>query len=202
MVDFIDAAAITYAAPGLLLALPKTQLWRRLAQEGRLHADSDIQLDKEPCNPFGAVWGLNFETKRPRRDVLVDYVTVLEQLYSQDKFFERLRREALSVARPRLAGWSLRNFRMREVSATLRILWQMTVARPELRRHFWKTVADCALHNPVALRVALVVAATYVDLGPFCAEVSRQVRRQIALIDLAERTKPRLRSEFKAASGA
>src|SRR5262245_40040820 len=60
--DFIEASAIPMCMVGLLYALPNTQLTRRLASEGRLHADHEIAATNggDQCTT-----GLNFDTKRP-----------------------------------------------------------------------------------------------------------------------------------------
>ena len=52
---------------GLLYALPNTQLTRRLAQEGRLHpfVEGTHRGSADQCSQ-----GLNFETLRPRREIL------------------------------------------------------------------------------------------------------------------------------------
>jgi hypothetical protein len=59
MIDLIEEAAIPMAVIGLLFALPNTQLTRRLAREGRLHANSEI-LPKGTGDQMAT--GSNFET--------------------------------------------------------------------------------------------------------------------------------------------
>jgi len=70
MIDFIEETDIPVCMVGLLYALPGTQLTRRLAEkaactkaiphEGRAAGDQ-------------CTLGCNFDTKRPLRDILVDY---------------------------------------------------------------------------------------------------------------------------------
>jgi radical SAM superfamily enzyme YgiQ (UPF0313 family) len=69
---FIDLSAIPVAMVGLLYALPNTRLTRRLAKEGRLHANHDIAATTggDQCTT-----GLNFDTLRPLGAVLEDYKT-------------------------------------------------------------------------------------------------------------------------------
>ena len=63
LIELIEEAAIPICMVGLLFALPNTQLTRRLASEGRLHAEllsaPDAGIDQ-------ATQGLNFDTLRPR----------------------------------------------------------------------------------------------------------------------------------------
>src|SRR5215203_638987 len=55
----IESAAIPVCMVGLLIALPNTQLIRRLIQEGRLHPYHDVFVDEE-CDQCTV--GLNFDT--------------------------------------------------------------------------------------------------------------------------------------------
>src|SRR5205807_7078629 len=91
MIDLIEEANIPIAMVGLLYALPNTQLTRRLAREGRLHVDHDAAPagKGDQCTA-----GVNYETKRPRLDILRDYRKILENVYDPDAFCGRLERLA------------------------------------------------------------------------------------------------------------
>ena len=82
MIDFIEEASIPVCMVGLLYALPGTQLTRRLAQEGRLHEGHDLMNVERAGDQ--CTLGCNFDTKRPLRDILVDYKAVLENVFSPD----------------------------------------------------------------------------------------------------------------------
>ena len=90
LIELIDEAAIPVAMTGLLVALPNTQLERRLRKEGRLfEVSAETPLDVilgDQCTT-----GLNFETDRPREEVMADYRKVLATIYDSDAFFGRLR---------------------------------------------------------------------------------------------------------------
>ena len=76
IVELIEEAAIPVCMVGLLYALPNTQLTRRLASEGRLHRIFcwDPAAGMDQCTQ-----GLNFDTLRPRQEILSDYKHVLER---------------------------------------------------------------------------------------------------------------------------
>src|SRR4029077_5278757 len=74
MVDLIEEAAIPVCMVGLLYALPNTQLTRRLEKEGRLHPPVQREDVKSADQ---CTMGLNFETLRPRQEILADYVHIL-----------------------------------------------------------------------------------------------------------------------------
>ena len=103
---------------GLLYALPNTQLTRRLASEGRLHADLllDPAAGMDQCTQ-----GLNFDTLRPRSEILSDYKRVLEKVYDPVAYAKRLQRLVASArqlqpqsasARERFSGASLADWRL------------------------------------------------------------------------------------------
>jgi radical SAM superfamily enzyme YgiQ (UPF0313 family) len=75
MIDFIEETNIPVCMVGLLYALPGTQLTRRLAKEGRLHNGHDLMKVEQAGDQ--CTLGCNFDTKRPLRDILVDYKAVL-----------------------------------------------------------------------------------------------------------------------------
>src|SRR5271155_1389043 len=89
IVQLIEEAAIPVCMVGLLYALPNTQLTRRLASEGRLHADLlwDPAAGMDQCTQ-----GLNYETLRPRREIFSDYKRVLEEIYEPAAYAKRLQR--------------------------------------------------------------------------------------------------------------
>lgn len=73
---FIQDNAIGRAALGILMALPKTPLYQRLKDEGRLMEDGHV------CN---------FEPRQMSRDALVDGAAdLLRRLYTTDAFFDRI----------------------------------------------------------------------------------------------------------------
>ena len=84
MIELIEEAAIPVCMVGLLYALPNTQLTRRLDKEGRLHPDPERpDLSADQCT-----MGLNFETLRPRQQILADYNRILDRIYDPPASFE------------------------------------------------------------------------------------------------------------------
>jgi hypothetical protein len=175
MIECIEDTAIPVCMVGLLYALPNTQLTRRLLLEGRLFPDDDHPTSAgDQCTA-----GLNFETTRPRREVLRDYKSVLEAIYDPVAFFGRIRRVGRMLHRKRshrVAPGDLRSF--------ARLLWRIPGAGPGVRRQFWNTTLDCIIHNPTALPYLIMIIALYLHLGPFARQVIAEIDRQIEDIDL------------------
>ena len=81
-ISFIQQAGIPIAMVGLLNALPNTQLWRRLEQEGRLKRGSTTGNNTHTL-------GMNFVPRMPESDLIDGYKRVLSELYSPKRYFER-----------------------------------------------------------------------------------------------------------------
>lgn len=176
MIECIKDASIPVSMIGLLVALPNTQLSRRLKAEARL-----LPLDLEKGDQCTS--GLNFITLRPRRDILQDYKTVLEAVYQPEAYFERVRVVGLALKRPNLpAGFDIGETR-KDLAFLVRLMWRMTVQMPELRRHFWRTFADVARRNPQALESVVYLIAGYLHLGTFAQYLIKDLDRQIEAID-------------------
>ena len=180
MTNFIEEANIPVCMVGLLYALPGTQLTRRLAAEGRLHEGHDLMRVEQAGDQ--CTLGCNFDTKRPLRDILVDYKTVLGQVFSPAAYAGRL---------SRLASMLDRSDRRRELPdgdprkrlGGIDSMHRIMRALPEVREPFWKTFVEVAQTNPGALRYIVILMALYLHLGPFSKHVISEIDRRIAALD-------------------
>ena len=182
MIDFIEETNIPVCMVGLLYALPGTQLTRRLAKEGRLHEGHDVmKVEGDQCT-----LGCNFDTKRPLRDILVDYKAVLEHVYSPAAYAGRLSRLAAMLDRsgrhPELPEGDIR-----KKLDGVQVVHGIMRAVPEAREPFWMAFVKVAKTNPNALRYIVMLMALYTHLGPFSKHVIGEVDRRIAELDAADR---------------
>ncbi len=178
----IEDASIGVAMVGLLYALPNTQLSRRLTTEGRLH---ELQFTPEDGIPEGdqCTAGLNFETRRPREEILRDYREILKNIYTPEAFFGRIQRAALALRIPRRgSGLGLPAAR-RDLARFLRLLKAMTFDLSQARPHFWRMFLSLLLRNPRALKSAMSMVALYIHLGPFSRFVMGEIDIQITAIE-------------------
>lgn len=173
MIECIEATSIPVCMIGLLTALPGTQLTRRLEKEGRLLPFQNVEAGDQ-CTA-----GLNFVPLRPRREILEDYKAVLTAVYRPAAYFERVRTVGRALRRPGLDVKLVPRVVIRDLGALLRVLWRMTLRRPDLRRHFWRTFVDIARHNPSALQAVVIQMVLYLHLGTFAGFVVRELDRQI-----------------------
>jgi radical SAM superfamily enzyme YgiQ (UPF0313 family) len=180
MIDFIEEASIPVCMVGLLYALPGTQLTRRLAAEGRLHKGHDVMKVEQAGDQ--CTLGCNFETKRPLRDILVDYKAVLGHVYSPTAYARRLSRLAVMLDRSDRRR-DLPDGDVRKRLAGIDSIHKIISLVPEVREPFWKTFVEVAKTNPGALRYIVMLMALYLHLGPFSKSVISQIDRRIAELD-------------------
>jgi radical SAM superfamily enzyme YgiQ (UPF0313 family) len=177
MVDCISATSIPVCMVGLLTALPNTQLTRRLQKEGRfLPVQGDDKGDQ--CTA-----GLNFVTLRSKREILEDFRAVLKDVYSPEAYFERVRTVGRALDCPNHVLISSFGDLRRDLAVFVRLMWRMSVRRPELRRHFWRTLLDCMRNNIGAMEHVVGLMVFYLHLGKFANFLIADLDRQIAAID-------------------
>jgi radical SAM superfamily enzyme YgiQ (UPF0313 family) len=193
MVDCIEETSIPFCMVGLLYALPTTQLTRRLALEHRLFP-ADYTMRAAAADGVGdqCTSGLNFETARPRRDILADYRAVLARIYKPEAYYRRVRQVMRLLDRPELdrsantdvPGPRLLGIPLRDFALLWRLVRRIALRQPKALWPFCKTFYDCARRNPDAIDYVGMLAAVYLHLGPFSRFVMTAVDRQMAEIDL------------------
>jgi hypothetical protein len=192
MVELIAATAIPFCMVGLLYALPNTQFSRRLASEGRLYPpEFAATLFSDGERGDQSTGGLNFETIRPRRDILSDYRIIIKRIYSPAAYYERVRTVVLMLNRPvldRSAGSDPPARRLFGIPrGDLALLWQLVrriaVQQPGALWHFSRAFIACLRTNPGAIVYMGYLAALYLHLGSFSRFILAVLDRQIAEID-------------------
>ncbi len=142
-VQFIQESAIPLAMVGILLALPGTQLFRRLMKEGRIldegHGDNmDLRL--------------NFIPKMNAQKLIDGYRDILRRIYTPDAYYERVLRFLERYKSP--------NHRPRVFSdyiALARSFIKQGVFG-ESRTSYWKFVMKAALHYRKTFDTAMTLA--------------------------------------------
>jgi len=113
-------------------------------------------------------------TKRSRRDVLADYRAVLAAVYSPAAYFGRVRRVGRMLRRGKRRFNTPPPHALRDLCSLVRLVWRLPGAGPGTARQFWKTMLDCAIHNPRALRLLVMLSALDLHHGPFSRQVIAQ----------------------------
>ena len=186
MADFIEEAAIPVSMVGLLCALPNTQLTRRLLSERRLYEGYDFH----PDGTGDQCIRLNFETLRPRRDILDDYCRVLSQIYDPVAYCARVER-LIGMLRVGVTDQAFPpdHFRRRHGVETV----QRIVNRfPEYRDVLWRTFLRCYESNPQAVRQTVILLSFFLHLGPYAGRIVAETRRAVMAIDAGEAVAPHI----------
>lgn len=151
MVKLIEDCDINMAMVGLLVALPNTQLTRRLLKEKRLLSFAGHLVTSEEELSMSAVAegsalevvdqtlaGLNFITTRDRVTIFEEYQNVVRTIYEPRRYFDRALRLSKS-----LVGKSKHRPGRFELRRHLLGFWRLSVAMtkdPETRWLYWRNV--------------------------------------------------------------
>ena len=192
MITCIEATSIPVCMVGLLYALPTTQLTRRLASEGRLFPpDYTARLANKDGIGDQCTAGLNFQTLRSRRDILLDYQKVVSSVYRPAAYYRRVRMVIRELDRPILNKSARKPVSVsrifgiprHDVVLLWRLVWRIAVRQPAALWPFLIVFYECARKNRRALDYLGMLAALYLHLGPFARHVVSAVDRQLAAID-------------------
>jgi radical SAM superfamily enzyme YgiQ (UPF0313 family) len=193
MVDLIEEAAIPVCMVGLLYALPNTQLTRRLEREGRMlsHFERAKVKNEGVLSRFErgdvesadqCTMGLNFTTLRPRKEVLADYVHVLERIYDPVAFTGRLQRLAKMLANSGRKQQTRAQHSRRGIGR-LEMLHRVISNLPEPRDLFRRTLSQCVATNSDSTSRIVMLMALYLDVGPFSRDVTMRIEKMMAALD-------------------
>jgi hypothetical protein len=211
MIGCIEATSIPICMMGLLVALPNTQLSRRLEREGRLFPADWLEEMARDKGGDQCTLGLNFLTLRPRCDILDDYRRAIAAVYAPSAYFRRARHVAEHLEHwpphaPQSAepsdpsSWTMLGLRKADWLQLLRLVRRAGRAGPLLLFHVIWALAWAVRSKPGALHAVATFAAFYVHLGPFAHEVSRAAARQIDDIDNGRWHTPKIRGIGEAKS--
>ncbi len=177
VIQCVEDCGIPVAMVGRLKAYSNTQLTRRLQQEGRLFPG----LGEDSGGAAGAlcVDGLNFETARPRADILRDHMEILSAVYDADTFFERVRRNVLALPRPSFGLAVFARDAWRDAGRLSSILWEVTRNRPAIRGRVWWLLVNCLVRNPRALHAFFYSVVFFLYLQPLTEYVAHETKKQI-----------------------
>ncbi|OHD66765.1 MAG: hypothetical protein A2176_11090 [Spirochaetes bacterium RBG_13_51_14] len=145
-IDFIQKAGIPLAMIGTLVALPKTQLYRRLEREGRIIGETDGNNTHS--------LELNFIPVMPREKLIEGYKRVIATIYKPRRYFKRC--ATLIHRMPRVRPYG-RPIESKDIRAFFRSLSRQLFSRYGL--HYLGFLASTLVYNPknIALAVNLAV---------------------------------------------
>lgn len=185
MIECIEDTGIIVAMVGLLVALPNTQLTRRLMREGRM-IDSNHQLLppsegvyrlENAASSDNTTGGLNFVTTRDRAQIYDDYRRIVDTVYDPKKFMARVMRTTRMLAPERRQKPSLREL-ITMGKALVRIAWWMT-RNPSVRRHYWANTLRTVPMGMAKFEFCQSHMAAFMHLGKQTARVATEMEAGI-----------------------
>jgi hypothetical protein len=129
---------------GLLQAVPRSRLYKRLAREGRLLSES---LGDNTRAAF------NFEPKLDKEFMVANYRKLMNRLYEPSAYYQRVR-AFLDQHRPRGPRGRLS---WQDLQAFGKSLWLMGVVHRG-RRAYWRFVGSTLVQHPNQLGIAITLA--------------------------------------------
>jgi len=142
MIDFIQNSGIVTAMVGLLHALPKTKLYKRLEQAGRiLNAASGNNTDST----------LNYIPVMNKKILLDGYKKILNSIYNPKNYYNRIiiyLNEYKEFAKGSKISFSLK------INAISKSIWLLGVIN-EGKLYFWKMIFWTLLHKPKLISEAI-----------------------------------------------
>ena len=189
MISCIEDTGIVMAMVGLLVALPNTQLTKRLHREGRLLSDRK-ELFKDRSNSYQIVTvgknadgednqaaELNFVTSRDRVEIYREYKNVIQTIYDPQVFMDRvlsttMRLKVKGKHRPR--GWEAR----RALLGWTRVAWWMTKNR-SVRRLYWRNTLRTLFMGTAKVQYCQSMMALYMHFENQSEFVATQMDENI-----------------------
>ena len=179
IVEFVNRTAIPLAMLGILVALPNTALWHRLAREGRL-LEADDGFDQGVQTHL-----LNFVPDRPMEEIAGEFLQAFDDLYDPLAYAKRVHRYACRLAkgrrrfakgRPSSRPWLQSTGLLKGV---LVMAWRQGFQRPS-RSVFWWQLADILIHHPRILDEYLWLLMLNEHFLDYQHTVKEQVHAQLA----------------------
>ena len=129
-INFIQRMGVVQAMVGILTALPKTRLYNRLKDEGRLLTTASGN------NSDGS---LNFVPKMDAEVLVNGYQKIMQTIYSPEKYYERIitfLEEYKPVKRKRRFNFALV---LSSLNSLTKSAWHLGIVEKS-RRYYWKLV--------------------------------------------------------------
>jgi len=171
--SFIQASGIGVAIPGLLQAIPGTQLARRLEREGRLQSDAHVSL-------ISTVEGINYIPKgeMTKREYLEGYRRLVKEVFAPEGYFERVLPAVLALRR--LPHRTISRLLRKHSGVFLREVYRLGVKERGSRKPFWKALLRVLWKNPTALEAFAHDCFYYYHLNRHADFVDRELAAYLA----------------------
>lgn len=179
MINSIQNSGICMAMLGLLYALPNTQLTRRLKSENRLFQNASKTISEFDIDQSTS--GLNFITKKPRTEVINNYLRVIRYIYEPKNYYKRIIYNCLNLKTDykHKPGFGIMLIYLRSF---LRVCLQVG-----FNKHtgylYWKMFFAVLFRNAKSMEVAINLAAMFIHFQKQKSYVVRSMNRMIKHVE-------------------
>ncbi len=142
MILFIQNSGITTAMVGLLQAMPKTRLWKRLKKEKRLIFQSTG--NNTNCT-------INFTPKMDFDSLISGYKRVVNYIYSPKHYYQRMR---TFLKEYRLKKKMVFRFDLNRLMGFLKSIWILGIREKE-RFYYWKIIFWSFFRKPQLVPIVI-----------------------------------------------
>lgn len=142
-IEFIQKSGIVTAMVGLLTALPKTRLYKRLSKAGRLIKETSANNTK--------LSSLNFIPKMDLRVLTDGYKKIWTTIYSPKSYYERIKTFLKEFKPPKKKVQKLHFY---HIKALFSSLWLLGF-RYKGRRYYWKLILWSLFRRPLLFPYAI-----------------------------------------------
>jgi len=180
IVEFVNQTGIPMAMLGILVALPNTALWHRLAGENRL-LESDDQFDQGVQTHL-----LNFVPERPIEEIASEFLQAFSDLYDPTSYAKRVYRYACRLAQGRRRHASRHHAQRGSMQSkgllggVLILFWRQGFKR-DSRLIFWTQLAKILTRNPLILDEYIWLLMLNEHFIDYKETVFAQVKGQLAI---------------------
>jgi radical SAM superfamily enzyme YgiQ (UPF0313 family) len=151
--DFLNLSNITISSLGPLVALPKTPLYKRLAEENRLLLPEEILVRDENALVNNGTFTNFVPMQMTQEELLTGYQWMLKSFYKYPSFALRLKNLILTMGASgyeRMTGL----LKWRDVKILLKVLTFFTFTTNSARRRaFWNVVITALPKRPAMLYI-------------------------------------------------
>jgi radical SAM superfamily enzyme YgiQ (UPF0313 family) len=165
LVDIIKGGSVVMSMIGLLYALPNTQLRRRLKRENRL-LESTVQQQYSLVSTEidQTTTGINFISKRPKEEIIRDYLHILHEVYLTKNYFNR----CLNLGKVIRTNYLYKPTLKRMVRYALGFLKTVVKLglRPSTSYYYWRNILVILLTNTSSIETVVNLMAMYLHFRP------------------------------------
>lgn len=193
IIELIDKASITLAMVGLLVALPNTQLSKRLQKENRLLNFQLFKVDELNSTESIAkiyeslenmvdqtIAGLNFITKRSRLEIIQEFENIITTIYLPQNYFRRCYEAAKKLV---LNINTFKNTKplKHTIKALFKLFSLISKQNFSTQYYFWKYFIKSIFLGPFKLEIAVTLMGAYLHLSNQTNFIIRNLQQQIQI---------------------